>query len=116
VTGNYHARFWSRGQGSDASLDYNAVCGGNWSVTCKPWRTSVICELNIYGLTRSSAGQAEGSPKGVAGTAAEAQAFKRACSKFGLGRHLYGLPSPYVAYDAQRKRLLEVPKLKASTR
>jgi hypothetical protein len=91
----------------------NVVCGGNWSVSFDPWGERVICELTIHGLTRSSTGESNGSPKGVAGTAAEAQAFKRACSKFRLGRYLYDLPSPWVAYDAQRKKLLEVPKLKA---
>jgi hypothetical protein len=90
----------------------NAVCGGDWSVTYQPWGERIICELTIHGLTRSSSGEASGSPKSVAGTAAEAQAFKRACSKFRLGRYLYDLPSPWVAYDAERKRLLEVPRLK----
>jgi hypothetical protein len=30
--------------------------------------------------------------------------------------HRYDLPSPWVAYDAKRKRLLEVPKLKERAR
>jgi hypothetical protein len=94
----------------------NLLCGGDWSVTFKPWGERIIYELTICGLTRSSTGEANGSPKGVAGTSAEAQAFKRACSKFKLGRYLYDLPSPWIAYDAQRKRLLEAPKLKARAR
>lgn len=90
----------------------NSVCPGAWSVTFKPWSDNrVICELTIHGITRSSTGEGDGRPDAVKGTAAEAQAFKRACSKFGVGRYLYNLNAPWVAYDPQRKRLLETPKL-----
>jgi len=72
----------------------NQLCPGLWSVTFKPWGDSrIICELTIGAedevgqivpSTRSSTGEEN---EGFApGTAAEAQAFKRACSKFGLGR------------------------------
>ena len=37
-------------------------------------------------------------------TAAAAQAFKRACTKFGLGRYLYALPQVWAEFDPQRKR------------
>ena len=36
-------------------------------------------------------------------TAAEAQAFKRAGSCFGLGRYLYNLPETWVPLDGQGK-------------
>jgi hypothetical protein len=89
----------------------NALCPGEWAVTFKPWgEHRIICELTIHGVTRSSTG--EESDGGFApGTAAEAQAFKRACSKFGLGRYLYDLPAQWVAYDAGKKCLLETPQL-----
>jgi hypothetical protein len=45
-----------------------------------------------------------------AGTAAEAQAFKRACSCFGLGRYLYDLEGQWVDLD-EKKRPLETPRL-----
>jgi len=41
----------------------------------------------------------------------EAQAFKRSCSKFGLGRYLYELKVPWLSYDPIKKKLLETPKL-----
>lgn len=90
----------------------NQVCGGNWSVTFKPWgENRIICELSIYGITRSSTGEEN---EGFApGRAAEAQAFKRACSKFGLGRYLYDLPTSWVEYDNKRSRLVEEPSLPA---
>jgi hypothetical protein len=87
----------------------NALCPGDWSVAFKPWGDNrLICELTIHGVTRSSTGEA--SDGFAPGTSAEAQAFKRACSKFGLGRYLYDLSAPWVAYDADKKRLLEVPQ------
>ena len=45
------------------------------------------------------------------GTAAEAQAFKRACVKFGLGRYLYDVPIQWVGYDEKSRRLTETPTL-----
>src|ERR1700730_7223643 len=45
-----------------------------------------------------------------AGTSAEAQAFKRACSCFGLGRYLYDLGGNWVDLD-ERKQPLSRPRL-----
>jgi hypothetical protein len=39
------------------------------------------------------------------GTEAWAQAFKRACSQFGLGRYLYDLEKAWVPYNPQRKQI-----------
>jgi hypothetical protein len=97
----------------------NEVCPGEWAVTFEPWGNRIICELTITlagtgrSVTRSSTGESDGgrSP----GTAAEAQAFKRACSRFGLGRFFYDLPAVWVDYDDERKKLLERPKLTSRT-
>lgn len=88
------------------------VAPGEWAVDFEPWGQSrLICRLTIYGVTRASTGEAEEDDRAVAvGTAAEAQAFKRACSKFGLGRHLYDGEAQWVAYDEQKRKLLETPK------
>src|SRR6056297_284536 len=84
----------------------NELVPGAWSVAFEPWGADrIICRLTIHGATRSSTGDGVGSPNQIAGTAAEAQAFKRAASKFGLGRHLYDLPAPWVEYDAERKTI-----------
>ena len=45
-----------------------------------------------------------------AATAAEAQAFKRACSVFGLGRYLYDVPAVWVDLD-QYNRPVQTPSL-----
>jgi hypothetical protein len=90
----------------------NSLCPGCWQVDFTPWSESrIICRLTIHDVTRASTGEAGDSQQSVAGTSAEAQAFKRACSRFGLGRYLYDLPSTWVAYDAEKRVLLETPKL-----
>jgi hypothetical protein len=92
----------------------NEVCPGDWSVVFKPWGESrLICELTIYGVTRSSTGEFDDGKKNAIaeGTVAEAQAFKRACSKFGLGRYLYEIPIAWVEYDEEKNRLADVPQL-----
>ena len=71
----------------------------------------MVVKLTLFGVTRCSTGEPD-APKGDgakenAGTASEAQAFKRACAKFGLGRYLYFLPRQWVGYDNQTKKFNE---------
>jgi hypothetical protein len=88
----------------------NDICLGDWSVKFSPWgEKRIICELTINGVTRSSTG--EDNDSFAPGTAAEAQAFKRACSKFGLGRYMYDVPIQWVDYDEERSRLKETPEM-----
>ena len=89
----------------------NRVVPGDWSCRFVPWGERLICELTIHGVVRSSTG--EENDGFAPGTATEAQAFKRACSKFGLGRYLYDIPISWVEYDDAKKKLLEVPDLPA---
>jgi hypothetical protein len=70
----------------------------------------VTCCLTIYGLGRHAGLGEEWADNENAGTVAEAQAFKRACSCFGLGRYLYDLEGQWVDLD-ERKRPLEKPRL-----
>lgn len=81
------------------------VCGLNWSVSYTPWGDRIICHLTINGVTRSSTGEpdAQSERSEIAGTATEAQAFKRACAMFGLGRYLYHLPSIWVEYNRENR-------------
>jgi hypothetical protein len=70
----------------------------------------VNCRVTIYGLgTHSGIGE-EWADNENAGTAAEAQAFKRACSCFGLGRYLYDLEGGWVYLD-ERRQPKWIPKL-----
>ncbi len=70
----------------------------------------VTCDLTIYGVGSHSATGEEWADDDNAGTSAEAQAFKRTCSCFGLGRYLYHFTGIWVDLDA-RKRPKTAPKL-----
>jgi hypothetical protein len=63
----------------------------------------VTCDLSIFGLGSHCATGEEWTDDENAGTSAEAQAFKRACSCFGLGRYLYYFSALWVDLD-ERKR------------
>ena len=88
------------------------VCGMDWSVSYTPWGDRIICHVTINGITRSSTGEPDSDSERseMAGTTAEAQAFKRACAMFGLGRYLYNMPSLWVEYDADSQRFTEKAK------
>ena len=70
----------------------------------------VTCELTIFGIGSHSATGEEFADDENAGTSAEAQAFKRACACFGLGRYLYYFTGTWVDLD-DRKRPKSVPQL-----
>jgi hypothetical protein len=70
----------------------------------------VTCDLTIFGIGSHSATGEEWADDENAGTSAEAQAFKRACSCFGLGRYLYYFTGVWVDLD-DRKRPKTRPKL-----
>ena len=77
----------------------------------------VKVSLTIAGVTREELGEADeeddGGGRGKTNTAttAMAQAFKRACTAFGLGRYLYFLPAQWVPYDGHK--FLQSPRLPA---
>jgi len=70
----------------------------------------VTCELTIFGLGSHSATGEEWADDDNSCTAAEAQAFKRSCACFGLGRYLYYFTGTWVDLD-ERKRPKTVPEL-----
>jgi hypothetical protein len=72
----------------------------------------VTCELSISGLGTHSATGEEWSDDENAVTSAEAQAFKRSCACFGLGRYLYYFEGVWIDLD-DRKRPKQVPSLPA---
>jgi len=88
------------------------VCGIDWSVTYTPWGDRIVCHLTIQGITRSSTGEPDSQSERseIAGTTAEAQAFKRACAMFGLGRYLYQLPSVWVEYEGSSRHFTDRAK------
>jgi len=60
----------------------------------------VVCSLHVreFDISVSSTGDSDASDDNAA-TSAEAQSFKRAAMKLGLGRYLYELPKVTAAYD-----------------
>jgi hypothetical protein len=70
----------------------------------------VTCELTIFGLGSHSATGEEWADNDNAATSAEAQAFKRAATCFGLGRYLYHFTGVWVDLD-ERKRPKSIPRL-----
>jgi hypothetical protein len=63
----------------------------------------VTCTLTIARIGTHSGSGEQWADEQNAMTAAEAQAFKRAGSCFGLGRYLYNLPETWVPLDEQGK-------------
>jgi hypothetical protein len=72
----------------------------------------VTCKVTIHGLGVHTGLGEEWADNDNAGTAAEAQAFKRACSCFGLGRYLYDLEGQWVDLN-ENKHPVETPRLPA---
>jgi len=85
------------------------ICGvEHWSTSYTATDRGVVCALTIFGVTKSALGdypidKTDDNPA----TSAEAQAFKRACAAFGLGRYLYSLPQTWGEYDDQKKRFVD---------
>ena len=76
-------------------------------------RVIITCALTVAGVTRQAIGESlqanarhDGSTviEENAATSAEAQAFKRACSAFGLGRYLYSVPQVWADYDSGKRQ------------
>jgi hypothetical protein len=70
----------------------------------------VTCVVSILGVGTHSGGGEEWADDENAMTSAEAQAFKRACSCFGLGRYFYNFAEMWVDLDEYR-RPRELPML-----
>lgn len=72
----------------------------------------IVCTVTIDGLgSHSDVGEAPTDDENVA-TVAQAQAFKRACTKFGLGRYFYDFPkNQWAEYDADSRQITKPPTL-----
>jgi hypothetical protein len=77
---------------------------------------SVLCRLELclggeWVGKEDVGGQSEQPDEGDRAKAAVSDALKRAAVKWGVGRYLYYLDQKWVAYDAQTRKLKEVPTL-----
>jgi hypothetical protein len=81
-----------------------------YTLTTTSAKILVTCELNIDYLGCHSATGEEWSKNENATTSAEAQAFKRACAGFGLGRYFYHFAGLWLQL-AHDNRPTEIPAL-----
>ena len=99
---------WTREYSMHVVQDFQRKNGGK--ETCISAKVMVICRVTIFGLNTHSGTGEEWADNDNAVTSADAQAFKRACSCFGLGRYLYSLPQVWVELD-EFKRPVRLPDL-----
>lgn len=84
-----------------------SIFGFDWDSSLEHYENNIVfCTVEINGTKRTSSGQDSDVTK------AEAQAFKRACTQFGLGRDLYNYPKTWIPYDQVKKQLVwgKIPK------
>lgn len=75
-------------------------------------KVMVVATLSIEGVGQNSGTGESDAVDENAITSAEAQAFKRAATRFGLGRYLYDLPkNQWVPYDDSSRRITKPPQL-----
>jgi hypothetical protein len=74
-----------------------------YAITTTATKIVVTCELTIDHLGCHSATGEEWSKNENAATSAEAQAFKRACAGFGLGRYFYYFDGLWLALDHEKR-------------
>src|ERR1700751_4849180 len=80
--------------------------------TIQTGKVLVTCTVSIAGIGSHSGSGEEWAGDENAMTSAEAQAFKRACSCFGLGRYFYDFAEMWVDID-ENKQPKNVPSLPA---
>ena len=105
----FTVRGWTRDYAVQVIQNFERKERGNGESTISG-KIVVTCKLTINGLGSHSGLGEEWADNENAGTSAEAQAFKRACSCFGLGRYLYDLDGNWVDLD-ERKQPLSRPRL-----
>lgn len=86
----------------------NQVCKPHgWSHQSQPsvsgGKVVVSCVVNIDGLGSHCKLGEESASQENAATAAEAQAFKRACACFGLGRYLYNFAGVWLPLNTEKR-------------
>jgi hypothetical protein len=90
------------------------ICGiENWSHTITLSDRGAVCALTIFGVTKSACGDYAPAGDTNPATSAEAQAFKRACAAFGLGRYLYSFGGTWAPLEQDGKRFVDPARVVA---
>ena len=87
---------WTRGY---ETVTMNNITRAKRNAEIVTGKILVTCKVTIEGLGTHSGTGEEWADEDNAMTSAEAQAFKRACSCFGLGRYFYDFDAPWVDID-----------------
>ena len=90
------AQGWTR---SYETVTMNNITRAKRNAEIVTGKILVICKVTIEGLGTHSGTGEEWADEDNAMTSAEAQAFKRACCCFGLGRCFYDFDAPWVDMD-----------------
>ena len=102
-------RGWTREYRVETMNNITRLKKGETIVTGK---VLVTCTVTIIGLWSHSGTGEEWADDDNGMTSADAQAFKRACSCFGLGRYFYDFQAPWVDLD-QHRQPVKTPTLPA---
>jgi hypothetical protein len=101
---------WTRDYDVQVAQNFERRTASDRSQSAVAAKVVVVSRVTIHGLgTHTGVGE-EWADDENAATRAEAQAFKRACACFGLGRYLYDLDKTWVDLD-QSNRPAYMPSL-----
>ena len=105
----FSPRGWTREYKVETMTNITRVKKGESIVSGK---VLVTCTVTIFGIGSHSGTGEEWADDDNGMTSADAQAFKRACSCFGLGRYFYDFPAVWVDLD-QNRQPVRAPVLSA---
>lgn len=101
---------WTRSYDVQVGQNFERRAPGDRKETAIAAKVLVVARVTIHGLGSHSGVGEDWADDENAATRAEAQAFKRACSCFGLGRYLYNLDKSWVDLD-EHNRPAHIPDL-----
>jgi hypothetical protein len=101
---------WTRSYDVQVAQNFERRAPGDKKQTAVAAKVVVVSTVTIHGLGSHTGIGEEWADDQNAATRAEAQAFKRACACFGLGRYLYDLDTVWVDLD-QYNRPVRTPNL-----
>lgn len=101
---------WTRAYDVQVAQNFERRAPGDKKQTAVSAKVVVVSKVTIHGLGSHTGIGEEWADDENAATRAEAQAFKRACACFGLGRYLYDLDKTWVDLD-QYNRPVRTPNL-----
>src|SRR5690348_7121214 len=90
---------WTRNYDVQVAQNFERRAPGDKTKTAVAAKVVVVSKVTVLGLGSHTGVGEEWADDENAATRAEAQAFKRACSCFGLGRYLYDLDKVWVDLD-----------------